>query len=481
MPGPWSEAEAALVASAARGTLISGPSRAVFSGLSTDSRTLRPGELFVALDGGRYDGHDFVLKAIGKQAAGILVREAWWREHGHRVASSGARQTAVITVPEPLRALGDLANWWRRRNRVVVLAVTGSVGKTTAKEMAAAIFCRRHAVLKTEGNLNNLIGLPLTLLGLEKAHERAVLEMGMNRPGEISRLTEIAEPDAGLITNVGMAHLEGLGSLEAVARAKAELVEMMPPRGRAVLNGDDDLLMRTASPFRRETLRFGLGPRNDVRAEGIVDEGRTGVAFELVYGRGKWPVRLGVAGRHNVLNALGAAAAALALGERPEDVAAGLGDFAGLHGRFHVRTLALGIVLVDDTYNANPTSLQAGLGSLRGLAGEGGRIIVALGDMLELGQEAGPAHRDAGRRVAEIGASELLVMGDHAPEVIRGAIEAGMAEGHVARVPDQDEMASRVYGLIKANDLVYFKGSRRMALEKAVERFVGLLEARERT
>lgn len=473
----WDEARAAVVANAARGALVSGGGQTLFSGLSTDSRTLAPGELFVALEGERYDGHDYVVKSLQKGAAGVMVREAWWLQHNEANAASVRMGTVVITVSDPLRALGDLANWWRRRNQAVVVAVTGSTGKTTTKEMVAAILSRSHATLKTEGNLNNLIGLPLTLLRLERGHDRAVLEMGMNRAGEISRLTEIAEPDVGLITNVGMAHLQGLGSLESVARAKVELVETMPPNARAVLNGDDELLMKTAEPFSRKIIRFGLGPHNDVRAQGIVNRGPAGVTFDLCSGGEKWPVRLHVAGLHNVLNATGAAAVAFAMHEPPEDIATGLGGYAGLRGRFHVRTLAGGILLVDDSYNANPASLEAGLRSLRGLTGQQGRIIVALADMLELGGETDPAHREAGRRVAEIQAAEMVVMGDHAAEVAKGAIDGGMAEGHVARVADHGEMATRVFGLLERGDLVYFKGSRLMGLEKAIERLAELVEA----
>ena len=270
MTAKWGRISAEEIATAIQGTVIRGSGSAVFAGLSTDSRQIEARCLFWALRGDRYDGHDFAEKAVRKGAAGVVVRE-----HGELPWAEGTGVT-VIEVPDTLRALGDLARWWRSHYAIPLAAVTGSAGKTTTKEMAAAILALKGETLKNKGNLNNLIGLPLTLLGLDEKHHAGIVEMGMNRPGEIGRLTEIADPDMGVITNVARAHIAGLGSLEAVARAKVELVEKIASRAQVILNGDDKLLMDTASPFRRKSLTFGLGFDNDVTAHHVRNLGREG-------------------------------------------------------------------------------------------------------------------------------------------------------------------------------------------------------------
>ena len=295
MTAKWGRISAEEIATAIQGTVIRGSGSAVFAGLSTDSRQIEARCLFWALRGDRYDGHDFAEKAVRKGAAGVVVRE-----HGELPWAEGTGVT-VIEVPDTLRALGDLARWWRSHYAIPLAAVTGSAGKTTTKEMAAAILALKGETLKNKGNLNNLIGLPLTLLGLDEKHHAGIVEMGMNRPGEIGRLTEIADPDMGVITNVARAHIEGLGSLEAVARAKVELVEKIAPRAQVILNGDDKLLMDTASPFRRKSLTFGLGFDNDVTAHHVRNLGREGLSFEISYGKERVPVALQVP--HGLLRA----------------------------------------------------------------------------------------------------------------------------------------------------------------------------------
>ena len=270
MKAKWGEITAGAITAPIQGELISGPPEAVLGGLSTDSRKIIPGQLFWALKGERYDGHDFVEQAIDKGAAGIVMAK------GYRPEIPAGRNPVVIAVTDTLKAIGDLGNWWRRQHSIPVAAITGSVGKTTTKEMAASILGLHAKTLKNEGNLNNLIGLPLTLLLLEEAHRRAVLEMGMNRPGEVARLTEIADPDIGLITNVAKAHLEGLGNIEAVARAKVEMLEKMSKEAQTILNGDDGLLMKVASPIQRRVITYGLGPRHPIRADKIRSLGKEG-------------------------------------------------------------------------------------------------------------------------------------------------------------------------------------------------------------
>jgi len=429
-------------------------------GISTDSREIIPGQFFWALQGERYDGHDFVKQAVEKGASGIVIKKGF----GPEIPTG--RDLVVIAVEDTLRALGDLAGWWRHQHNVRVAAITGSVGKTTTKEMTANILGLHASTLKNTGNLNNLVGLPLTILLLEESHQRAVLEMGMNRPGEIARLTEIADPDIGLITNVARAHIEGLGDINGVARAKVELVEKISSEGQVILNGDDVLLMRVASQFPKKMMTYGLGSRNDIRAENIRNLGREGLSFELKYKGDSVPIRLRSPGLQNVFNALAASSIALCLKEPYDHIVEGLYGFEGIKGRFMLSTLPGGITLVDDTYNSNPSSLRAAIDSVKELMANGGRVIIGLGEMLELGDETVQAHIEAGGMVAELGVYYFFAMGEHAPEMIKGAITHGISPDRAVVVNSHEEMGKKIKENMKHGDLILLKGSRRMALEK---------------
>jgi UDP-N-acetylmuramoyl-tripeptide--D-alanyl-D-alanine ligase len=463
MAAQWGRVTAGEITTPIRGNLIAGDPETAFEGLSTDSRQMRPGFLFVAIEGEQFDGHQFVDRAVAEGAAGIVVRQ------GAQPSFSQPGSPAVITVADTLTALGDLAGWWRRQHPAQIAAITGSVGKTTTKEMAAAILARGAKTLKNEGNLNNLIGLPLTLFLLEDEHRRAVLEMGMNRPGEIGRLTEIAEPDVGLITNVARAHLEGLDNLDGVARAKVELVDKISPQATVLLNGDDDVLIKAAAPFQKRVVTFGLGPRNEVRAHRIHPIGREGVSLEIEYHGESTAVRLRVPGLQHVKNAVAAAAIALALNTPRDQITAGLERYAGIKGRFMLQTLPGGATVIDDTYNSNPTSLRAAVDSVKALKGDTGRVIVGLGEMLELGAETIPAHREAGSMVAELGASIFLALGEHAGEMLKGALEAGLPADRATIVTSHEEMAHRIRKEMRSGDLILLKGSRRIGLERVIE------------
>ena len=467
MSKDWGHITAQEILSPIGATWISGNLQAILTGISTDSRSIRPGECFWALEGDRYDGHDFAGQAIQQGASAVVIQPDRFGDEIEREA------VVVIAVEDTRKALGDLAAWWRREHRVQVVAVTGSAGKTTTKEMAAAILEQAHRTLRNPGNLNNLIGLPLTLLRLEGVHQRAVLEMGMNRPGEILRLTEIADPDVGVITNVGMAHLEGVGDVEGVAKAKVELLEKVSPRAKVVLNGDDERLMRAAAPFKREGLTFGMGRRNDVRAKKIQDLGGEGIAFELVCPAGSVDVRLQPAGLQNVLNALAAASAGFCLDEPLERVAEGLGRFSGMRGRFDIIALKGGATLVDDTYNSNPLSLRAALNSIQSLVEKEGRIIVALGEMMELGAATVSAHREAGRWVGELRPHHFLAIGEHAQDMLEGAAESGMPPYRIEAVETQSEMQEKIKEKMRQGDLIFLKGSRKMGLDKVVQALKG--------
>lgn len=459
----WGDVTAEEILPTISGELVAGSAKTPFSGLSTDSRGIFPGALFWVLRGERYDAHDFINNALEEGAAGVVLEEP------SRASIPKDRNPVVIRVPDTLKALGDLAQWWRRIHGIPVVAITGSVGKTTTKEMTARILELGGSTLKNEGNFNNLVGLPLTLLSMAEGHRRAVLELGMNHPGEIARLTDIADPDVGLITNVARVHIEGLGSIEGVARAKVELVEKISSRAVVLLNGDDQRLMKAALPFKKNIRTFGLEKDRDFRATGIRNFGREGMAFELHYAGGVLPLNLRVPGLQQVSNALAACAAALCLHEDPENLIRGLDAFRGIKGRFAFVHLHKGITLVDDTYNANPTSLKAALLTLRDMAGGQGRMIAGLGEMLELGEETQLAHREAGEVAVEMGVDYLVALGEHAWDMVRGAMDRGLPPNRAEMVGSHEAMAAKLIDIMKEGDLILLKGSRGIGLDKVVD------------
>ena len=462
--GPqWGHLRVEEVRAAIGGNILVGRSDTRLSGISTDSRTLTPGDIFWALRGERFDGHHFLTPALEKGAAAIVL------EPGHLPDGPFPSGCAAIAVGDTLKALGDLAAWWRKTHRVQVVAITGSAGKTTTKEMCALILGQKWETLKTHGNYNNLIGLPLTLLRLEMSHARAVLEMGMNRPGEIGRLTEISDPDVGLITNVGRAHLEGLGDVHGVARAKAELLDKISPRSAVILNGDDSILLSTVLPRGRPIITFGMNKENDVRAMGVKNEGLRGVAFKLLYEKREIPLRISVPGGQNIYNALAASAIALELGAHKEQIQKGLAAFKGTKGRFQAIPLPKGAYLLDDTYNSNPLSLMAALDSVQSMVPEGGRLIVGLGEMHELGEETEKAHLEAGEAVAALNVAFFIAMGEHRGLMIEGALRRGLAEDRTLSADNYAVMLGALSEVLKKNDLVLLKGSRKAGLEKVAE------------
>ena len=475
MPVAWGEITADEILGTINGDRISGDGQTILHGISTDSRKLDRGEFFLALVGEKFDGHDFAIKAVRGGAGGLIVEKDQWetRKREGKTSHIDFRDIVIIIVGDTLKALGDMAAWWRHQHEVRVVAITGSSGKTTTKEMTASILEQKTRTLKTQGNLNNLIGLPLSLLKLDRGYRDAVLEMGMNRPGEIGRLTEIADPDLGVITNVGPAHLEGVGDIRGVARAKAELLEHISSTAKVIVNGDDDLLMETVAPFNRDLITFGLGEQNHVRAADIEENDRQGLSFKVKYKDMSLPVRLRVPGLHNLMDGLAAAAVGLCLNRPADDIVKGLWGFQGLKGRFQITSLPGGIVLVDDTYNANPSSLKAALASLGSFIGKEGRIIVGLGEMMELGDAAVDAHREAGRMVAELGVHHFVAIGRHAREMIMGAIDSGLPDDRAEIVQAHGEMLTSIRDRIEKGDLIFLKGSRKMALERVVEGLTG--------
>jgi UDP-N-acetylmuramoyl-tripeptide--D-alanyl-D-alanine ligase len=460
----WGEITIGEIATALGGSQVSGsPDRAV-QGLCTDSRAMVPGHLFLALRGDRFDGHDFLAEAVGAGAAGLVVEAG--RPMGEVLEHD---DLAVITVSSTLTALGDLASWWRKKWGGRVIAITGSNGKSTTKEMAATILSLKAKTMKSPGNFNNLIGLPLSILGLEPHHELAVLEMGMNVVGEIARLTQIAGPEIGVITNVASAHLEGLRDLEGVAAAKGELLREMSTQSTAILNGDNGLTRGLASAFKGETMTFGLGAANRVRAEDIRIAGNSTQSFAIRIDGERIPATIHLPGVHNVLNALAGAAIARCVSLPGDLIARGLGAFRPLKGRFQIVDLEGGIRIIDDTYNSNPSSLGAALRTIKDLREKGQGLVIGLGEMLELGVDTPRYHFDAGTRIAAMGARFLVVLGEHGHQVMEGAWKEGMVPAQTFHASDHGEMIEAIKANVMRGDIVFLKGSRRVALDRVVD------------
>jgi UDP-N-acetylmuramoyl-tripeptide--D-alanyl-D-alanine ligase len=448
---------------AMRGRLLAGEHKAWISGISIDSRTLRPGDLFLALRGERFDGHDFFPAALAQGAAALVGRPGslspppmGWTE-----------SVALIEAEDPLYALGEIARNWRRRHDLPVLAVTGSNGKTTTKEMLAAILSQGAQLLKTEGNLNNRIGLPLMLMRLRPHHRAAILEMGMSEPGEIRRLCEIAQPQFGLITQVAPAHLEGLGSLEGVARAKGELFEALDEGGTAVVNLDDPWIARLARSCRAQKVTFGEADAAQVRGVRMEPFHPSGARMVLRIHGEERPVRMRCLGRPCVQNGLAAAAGAWAMRASMDEVARGLEAFRPFPMRLNVIPLDRGIHLIDDAYNANPESMTAALELLCHAAP--GRTVAVLGDMRELGAAAAEAHRSVGKRAADLGVRIVVAVGEWAGELLQGASASSTPPAICHACPGTDEALRWVVGRCHDKDWILVKGSRAMAMERVVE------------
>jgi UDP-N-acetylmuramoyl-tripeptide--D-alanyl-D-alanine ligase len=442
---------------AATGGTLARPGAAAtrFDSVSIDSRTLEPGALFVAVKGPRLDGHDFLAEAAARGARAALV----YRDAG---APEGL---VLVRVPDTAKGLADLARHVRRAAAIPIVGVTGSVGKTTTKDMTAHLLATRGPVLKTEGNLNNQYGLPLTLLRLTPAHTAAVLEMGMSAPGEIRALSGLACPDVATITRVAPVHLEFFPSVDAIADAKAEILEGLRPGGTAVLNGDDPRVRAIGERFPGRVVWFGRDRRFDVSA-GVGRSSAVGTRFDLRAGGRTADVVLPLAGPHFVENFLAAAAAAHVLGVLPEAMAEAAASLRPARHRGEMVRLGEGVTLLDDCYNSSPEALEAAVVALSLVPGR--RRLAILGDMLELGPTGPALHRAAGRSLP--GRVDALAgVGPLAAGIVDGAREAGMATGalhHFATAPDA---VAALPGLVRPGDAVLVKASRGVRLEAVVD------------
>jgi UDP-N-acetylmuramoyl-tripeptide--D-alanyl-D-alanine ligase len=443
------------IVAATRGRLTGEPAPCLFPGVSTDTRTLSPGELYVALKGERFDGHDFALDAMSRGAGALLVS---------RPLQVFAPQ---IVVEDTLRALGEIAAAHRAPLSLKVIAITGSVGKTSTKEMAAAIAAQGWRTAKTPGNLNNEIGVPLTLLGLTAAEQALVVELAMRGRGQIAYLAQMVGPQVGVITNVGVSHLELLGTRQAIAEAKAEVLEALPADGTAVLNADDEWYQFLAARSPAPVVSFGTAEGADVRVSevALTDDGRA--RFRLSGRLVEAEVTSGAVGRHQAMNAAAAAAAALAAGADPAWVAPGLASSQGEQMRGRIVQAPRGYTVLDDSYNAAPDSMRAALSLLVDLPGN--RKWAALGDMKELGPASADEHRAVGGFAAGLGLAGLVTVGELGRHIAEGA--AGL--GDVTATADNAAAAAALEERLAAGDVVLVKGSRAMQMEQIVAALLG--------
>jgi UDP-N-acetylmuramoyl-tripeptide--D-alanyl-D-alanine ligase len=444
------------IGAAVGGTVRDAEGTEVVTSIVVDSREASAGALFVALPGERVDGHQFAAAAREKGASGALVRRGW--------QGTGP----AIEVDDPATALLELGRTERENLRATVVGITGSTGKTLTKDLTAAVLSERYAVVASQASFNNEVGLPLTILSATEATEALVCEMGSRGPGHIRLLCEVARPHVGVVTNVGVAHMELFGSTDVLRDAKAELPEALPVDGTAVLNADDDLVRSYAGRTRARTVLFGMSPDAQVRAADVTVSRQTGAAsFELITPGGSAQVKLALPGEHIVPDALAAAAVGWRLGVDVEKVAHGLTHAVVSTGRMHV-IRATGFRVIDDSYNANPTSMAAALKALRWMAGTS-RCVAVLGVMAELGPIADEEHERIGELAARLGIDELVVVGREARLLAVGAKREGVEPDRIHMCDDVSQAIERLAQVVQAGDLVLVKASRVARLERVVE------------
>jgi UDP-N-acetylmuramoyl-tripeptide--D-alanyl-D-alanine ligase len=441
---------------AVKGKLLSGNMEEILTGISTDTRKIKKGELFLAIKGDRYDGHSFILDAVSKGAGAVLIQEG-----GITNANFKLPDVSFISVNDSVKALGDIGKFHRYRFSIPIIGITGSNGKTTTKEMIAAILSKRFNTLKNFGTENNNIGVPLTVMRLNSEHNIAVLEMGTNHLGEIRRLSEIARPTMAIITNIGPSHLEYLEDIDTVLKAKVEIFEHMDKDAKLILNADDECLRKIK--INLKTVWFGLDQEADFCADKINLE-PDGINFRL---NEKWDISLGVLGRHNVYNALAAIACAWDFGISIDEIRDALKEFRVPNMRMEVKRFG-DIKIINDTYNANPQSMKQAIEALRDMATEGRKILIA-GDMLELGTFSGRFHHLVGKQAAESGIDLIVAVGKLAEHVAKGAQEAGMSVKKIKLYAVAKEACEKVATLIKKGDTILVKGSRAMKMEEIVD------------
>ena len=446
------------VLKATKGRLVKGDSDSIVRDISTDSRTLKEGDLFVALIGERFDGHDFIPQALNRGAMGAVVS---------RGDLDGLPVKTLVAVEDTTRALGDIAGLYRRGFNIPVVGITGSNGKTTTKDMMASVLSQKCRVLKSEGNFNNAIGVPLTLFKLSRSHEVAVIEMGVSIPGEMARLVEIAQPDVAVVTNVSSTHLEFFGSVDRVAAEKGILVKSA---SSAVLNADDPYVAKMYDTVNGTVISFGINNSADVSAVEIGQDHDDRPEFTLViqsplYEKAR--IRLPSIGKHNIYNALAAASAGVLFRMEIDDIREALESYQPVPMRMQ-KLIVGGSTIIDDTYNSNPVSLKAAVDFLSNIECDGKRIAV-IGDMLELGQHSDRLHKEAGNFIASCPIHTLMTVGDKAALLAEAALEADMADDRVIICRTNADAVANLHKILREGDAVLIKGSRGMKMEEIVE------------
>jgi UDP-N-acetylmuramoyl-tripeptide--D-alanyl-D-alanine ligase len=449
------------------GELINGDLEKEIKEVSIDSRTINKGELFFAIKGDRFDGHNFVMDAIDSEASGVVIESDRVGEYDFK------NDIIVIGVEDTTKALQDLAKYYRNLFNIPFVGVTGSTGKTTTKDLIASVLNIKFKTLKTEGNYNNEFGLPLTLFRLDSSHEVGVVELAMRGLGEIEYLTQIAQPEIGVITNVGLTHLELLGTQENIAKAKSELLTALPTSGKAILNGDDQYVREMAARTEAEVIYYGYEDINDLQAIDLKNLGEDGLNFTVKCPRDSLEIRLALPGEHNVYNALAAVGVGLELGLDIEEIKKGLAHLELTEMRGDIKKLNSGATVINDAYNANPTSMKAGLNLLASMRQDEGRLFAVLGDMLELGSVAKEAHLKIANDLIKNNIDYLLTVGKLALLIAQEAKNLGLSEDQVFICESNQEIIDQLLQLIEANDTILLKGSRGMKLEEVEEALLG--------
>ncbi|WP_058485628.1 UDP-N-acetylmuramoyl-tripeptide--D-alanyl-D-alanine ligase [Defluviitalea phaphyphila] len=432
----------------------------IINGISTDTRKIEVGNLFIPLSGEKYDGHNFINEAFNKGAVVCLTEKS---------DIPVPKGKILILVENTKKALINLAAYYRSLFNIPFIAITGSVGKTSTKDMIASVLSQKYKVLKTEGNFNNEIGVPLTVFRLNKEHEVAVIEMGMNHFGEIDNLSYIVKPDIAVITNIGVSHIENLGSREGILRAKSEIFNHLKKDGIAVLNGDDDLLRTLENKIPFEISYFGLNSNNDIYAKDIKSKGAIGVDVVVILENKKIPIQIPAPGKHMVYNALSAIAVGQKLNLTINEMQKGVLAFKSSNMRMNIIKTNKNVYIINDVYNASPQSMKAAIDVLEECS-EGKRKIAILGDMLEMGDFSYKGHKEVGEYIAKKNIDYLFCVGKEAKYISEGAIDFGMDRKRVEVFKNQEELWDRLYTFITEEDMFLIKASRGMHLEKTVEK-----------
>lgn len=458
------------IISATKGLLIRGDLNGYISGVSIDSRTIRSGDIFIAIEGMQHDGHIFIKNALQKEAIGIVIS----REDCMRDLNESYNSINIILVKDTTQALQDIASYYRRKFKFPLVAITGSNGKTTTKEMTAAVLSKKYNVLKSEGNLNNHWGVPLSLLNIRPRHEVAVVEMGMNKKGEIANLCRIADPNVGVVTNISNVHIEFLRSINGVKEAKKELIDYLGRDDTAILNSDDPLVKSFIPSVKGKTVTFGTSNGVMVRGKILNNYKEKGFGFELTIGDERISILTSAIGRFNLYNALGAAAVGFVLNMNAGEIKKGLEEFRPVSMRMQIFQSG-NKKIINDTYNANVSSVEAALDVLSEIGREEIRIAV-LGDMLELGDYSEDAHKEVGRKVASMGIDMLVTTGQLSRFICDEAIKNGLPSGKVNAFDDHDEALKFLIKYVRnpaTKESILIKGSRGMKMEKI---FTGLMD-----